>query len=162
MLGHSRQRDAFLPMPTVHRDGLGTLSRPSLYLETKKGDFLAHIHSGSVVPLTYKFSGFLEHSNVESRPHPRTMPRFLQNRFGGSHLSYRTAHMLVGRSEVSAHSQSQSSSQSRWLPCLHASQMCSRSGHYLGKLSVSRYRRYHPSSLCSSGALGMNTYRTSA
>ena len=40
----------------------------------------------------YKFSGLLEHSNAESRPHPRTRLRFLQNRFGGSHLSYRTAH----------------------------------------------------------------------
>jgi len=32
MLGHSRQRDGLRPISTVHRDGLGALSRPSLFL----------------------------------------------------------------------------------------------------------------------------------
>jgi hypothetical protein len=35
MLGHSRQRDALLSIFTVHRDGLDTLSRPSLFLAIK-------------------------------------------------------------------------------------------------------------------------------
>ena len=32
MLGHSRQRDGLRPVSTVHRDGLDTVSRPSLFL----------------------------------------------------------------------------------------------------------------------------------
>lgn len=53
MLGHSLQRDGLSPIPTDHRDGLGSAPRPPLYLEADLRHFLdcagtgiVELHSG--------------------------------------------------------------------------------------------------------------------